>query len=338
MKYRALGATGLQVSELGFGCGAVGGLMVRGNRQEQLRTVARAIEGGITYFDTARIYGDGLSEANLGAVLQELHADVLVGTKVRLDAADMAHLEEATVASVEGSLRRLQRDCVDLIQLHNSVAAERDEGRGWVSVEDVARVGQVFEELVAQGKARHWGMNGLGETHAVHQALDTSGAQSIQSCYNLLNPTAGMAAPAGFPFQDYEGLIDRAAEMGVGVIAIRILAGGALSGLLQRHPVASPAVAPIATGQDYAADVQFARRFDFLVTEGYVESLVEAAIRFALSNPHLSTALVGISTYEQLEEALTYAKRGSLPQEALDRLPAVWASLQEERPSCFGGR
>ena len=72
MNYRMLGDTGLEVSALGFGCGAVGGLLVRGEYGEMVRTVARAIEEGVTYFDTAALYGNGVSEQNLGRVLREL--------------------------------------------------------------------------------------------------------------------------------------------------------------------------------------------------------------------------------------------------------------------------
>jgi aryl-alcohol dehydrogenase-like predicted oxidoreductase len=81
MEYRQFGRTGLEVSALGFGCGAVGGLLIKGDHKEMVRVVARAVELGITYFDTARSYGDGMSETNLGLVLEELKAPVLVGTK-----------------------------------------------------------------------------------------------------------------------------------------------------------------------------------------------------------------------------------------------------------------
>ena len=82
MEYRQLGRTGLRVSALGFGCGAVGGLLVRGDTAEMVRTVARAVELGVNYYDTAAIYGNGTSETNLGRVLAELRPEVLVGTKV----------------------------------------------------------------------------------------------------------------------------------------------------------------------------------------------------------------------------------------------------------------
>ena len=84
MEYRRLGRTGLQVSVLGYGAGAVGGLMVRGAPAEQEASVARALEAGITYFDTAPLYGNGESERNLGRVLKALRAEVVLGTKVRL--------------------------------------------------------------------------------------------------------------------------------------------------------------------------------------------------------------------------------------------------------------
>ncbi len=131
MEYRTLGQTGITVSALGFGCGAIGGLMTKGDAHEQRLAVAQAFEAGITYFDTAPSYGNGASETNLGRVLAELglHDKVKVGTKVRLAPDDLPRAMEAIDSSVEASLRRLGRDHVDLLQLHTPVAAVAD-GRG----------------------------------------------------------------------------------------------------------------------------------------------------------------------------------------------------------------
>ena len=85
MEYRTLGRNGPRVSVLGFGCGAIGGLLVKGERDDQRRTVARALEAGVTYFDTAKAYGNGRSEETIGPILRELKADVVLGTKFRLD-------------------------------------------------------------------------------------------------------------------------------------------------------------------------------------------------------------------------------------------------------------
>ncbi len=324
MKYRRLGRTGLEVSALGFGCGDVGGLLVKGDHRDMVQVVAHAIESGINYFDTARIYGDGKSETNLGLVLEELKAGVVVGTKVRLPAEEMHDVENAVIASVESSLKCLRLDRIDLIQLHNFVALERQPERSWVGVGDVRAAIRAFQKLRQQGKVRYWGINGLGETEAVHQVVAAGQADTVQCCFNMLNPTAGAHAPEGFPFQNYGQLIDRAAERQMGVLAIRVLAGGSLSGSTVRHPNAARTVQPIATGSTFAEDVALAQRFNFLVEEGYVSSLVEAAIRFVISKAEVSTTLVGISNMEQLEQAVTFANRGSLPTEAFDHLSKIW--------------
>jgi aryl-alcohol dehydrogenase-like predicted oxidoreductase len=333
MHYRTLGKTGLNVSELGFGCGAVGGLLVRGEYTEMVAAVERAIAAGINYFDTARMYGNGQSERNLGRILEEVNADVLVGSKVQLAADEMNHIEAAIVDAVDDSLRRLRRDVIDLMQLHNPIGNQRQPARGWVAVADVERVLATFASLQGQGKIRFFGINGLGDTAAVHQAVAVGQAQTIQICFNLLNPTAGMPTPPGFPFQDYRQLIDHAAAQQMGVIAIRVLAAGALSGSAQRHPVAAQSVAPIASGGDLAEDATRAHAFQPLIDAGYATSLVELAIRFAISKPEVSTTLVGISSLEQLQQAIAAVEQGPLSPAAFERLHQVWAERGPQHAS-----
>src|SRR4030095_37706 len=116
------GRTGMQLSVLGFGCGAVGGLMVRGDAADQERTIARAIAAGVNYFDTAVLYGDGESEKNLGRILQKLKpANVIVGNKVRVPPSAFGRIAEAIATSLEGSLTRLHLDSVDIFHLHNPI-------------------------------------------------------------------------------------------------------------------------------------------------------------------------------------------------------------------------
>src|SRR5262245_21542384 len=98
MERRRLGKTGLEVSVLSFGCGAVGGLMTRGDPADQERAVARALELGVNYFDSAALYGNGKSEENLGRVLAKLKSKVVVATKVRVMAGDRARAAEAIAA------------------------------------------------------------------------------------------------------------------------------------------------------------------------------------------------------------------------------------------------
>src|SRR5437016_9557412 len=122
MQMRNFGRTGMKVSALGFGCGAVGGIMVRGDPADQERLVARAIATGVNYFDTAVQYGDGESEKNLGRVLQKLKpANVTVGTKVRVPPNEFGRIDDAVRISLEGSLARLRLDRVDILHLHNPI-------------------------------------------------------------------------------------------------------------------------------------------------------------------------------------------------------------------------
>src|SRR4051812_42239916 len=120
MQVREFGRTGMRLSVLGFGCGAVGGLMVRGDAADQERTVARAIAAGVNYFDTAVLYGNGESEQNLGRILQKLKADdAVVGTKVRVPPGEA--IAQTVTASLEASLARLRRERVDVFHLHNQI-------------------------------------------------------------------------------------------------------------------------------------------------------------------------------------------------------------------------
>src|SRR5215471_11691357 len=114
MEMRIFGRSGMQLSLLGFGCGAVGGLMVRGTPDDQERAIARALEAGVNYFDTAAMYGNGESEKNLGRVLAKLKPNVVVGTKVRIPSADFGRIEAAVAASLDASLQRMGREQVDI--------------------------------------------------------------------------------------------------------------------------------------------------------------------------------------------------------------------------------
>ena len=161
--------------------------MIRGEPGDQVRAAARAMDLGINYFDTASSYGEGQSEQNLGRVLNELSApssaNIYVGTKVRLGPQDMADIKAGVIKSVEDSLSRMARPSVDLIQLHNRVAALRNPDRDLLSVEDV--LGQVvdgFQTLQAQGKVRFYGITGFGETEALLRVVDSGAIYSTQSC------------------------------------------------------------------------------------------------------------------------------------------------------------
>jgi aryl-alcohol dehydrogenase-like predicted oxidoreductase len=180
-----------------------------------------------------------------------------------------------------------------------------------------------FERLRQHGKIRFLGMTAVGDTAALNQVIDVRAFDSAQIVYNMLNPSAGEELPANYPAQDYGRMFDHTRAAGVGVVGIRVLAGGALSGSAARHPIAGPAPEPIGSAMSYDADVDRARRLMPLVKEGFAASLTEAATRFALSHPAMGTILVGMATPQQFEDALAAVQKGPLPQAALDRLSAL---------------
>src|SRR5215831_4848434 len=330
MEMRTFGRTGMKLSLLGFGCGAVGGLMVRGDPLDQERTIARAIGAGVNYFDTAVQYGNGESEKNLGRVLQTLKpANVAVGTKVRLRSGDFGDIANAVTKSLDGSLVRLQTDRVDIFHLHN-VITETGGGEALSVRQVLGEVVPAFERLRQQGKTRFLGLTAIGDTAALHQVIDARAFDSAQVVYNMLNPSAAAGLPANYPAQDYGRLFDHTRAAGVGVVGIRVLAGGALSGSSERHPIAGAPPEPIGSAMSYEADVARARRLIPLVKEGIVTSLTEAATRFALSHPAMGTILVGMATPQQFEASLAAAQKGSLPKAALERLSALRQAFSGE--------
>ncbi len=326
MEKRKLGRTGIEVSVLAFGCGAVGGLMTKGDARDQERAVARALELGITYLDTASIYGDGTSEVNLGRVLKSLKPKALIATKFRLQDRDYATIPASIAASLEASLKRLGQSSVDLFQLHNRIGART--GGDMMSSDDVlSQVVPALETLKRAGKIRHFGITALGETAALHSVVASGTFATAQICYNALQPSAGRPVPKGYPGQDYERLMTRAHERGMGSIGIRVLAGGALSGSETRHPLNMQVVEPIGSGETFAVDARRARSFEPMIREGFVASLPELAMRFSISDPALSCTLVGLANMEELEAAAQAIEKGPLPAAALMRLAELQAAF-----------
>src|SRR6478735_7514176 len=209
MQKRRLGRTGLEVSVLGYGAGAVGGLFTKGAAADQERAIARAVELGINYIDTAALYGNGESERNLGRVLKALKPEVVLGTKFRLKAADRARVADAIAQSLDESLTRLGLDHVDLFQLHNPLAAHDADDRMDVEIA-LNEVVPALQKLQKAGKTRFIGFSGVGEPAAILKAIDSRALDTVQVVYNALNPSAGASMPRGAPGLDYGRSLDRA--------------------------------------------------------------------------------------------------------------------------------
>jgi aryl-alcohol dehydrogenase-like predicted oxidoreductase len=330
MEYRDFGRTGLRTSLLGFGCGAVGGLMVRGSAADQDRAIGLALDAGINYFDTAVQYGNGVSETNLGRVLRtKSPKEAIVGTKVRIPSSRFGDIAGAASESLDASLQRLGMDHVEIFHLHNPITVAG--GGESLSVGQVLNeVVPAFQALQQAGKTRFIGITAVGDTPALHQVIDSGAFDSAQVSYNMLNPSAAVALPARYPAQDYGRLFDHTKQAGVGVVGIRVLAAGALSGTAERHPTASPPPAPIGSANEYGTDLERAARLMPLVQEGFASNLAEAAIRFVISQPAMGTILVGMATVEEFEGSLSAVLKGPLAAAAMERLNVLSAGFVGE--------
>ncbi len=326
MRYRMLGRTGLRVSEIGFGCGNVGGLMTRDGHDEQLHAVRHALSLGINYFDTARAYGEGKSETNLGRVLDEIGEEIVLSTKVRLESDALGDIASATVAHADQGLARLGRDSVDLMQLHTRLVNRREDGRFGMTPAEVLGPGGViegFKRLRDRRRVGFFGFTGLGDVEAIDALVDSGEFDSFQAYYNLLNPSAGRSVPDGFSALNYRRVIDRAAAQGMGVVVIRVLAAGVLSPTPESGGGTSRE--PLSAGSDYERDVARAHKLAFLADHG-LESLPQAAMRFALMKPEVGTVLVGFSNNAQIDEAVSCSGAGPLPEGAMAGLREIWDS------------
>jgi aryl-alcohol dehydrogenase-like predicted oxidoreductase len=329
METRIFGRSGMRLSILGFGCGAVGGLMVRGSPADQDRAIGLALDAGNNYFDTAVQYGNGISETNLGRVLgARKPAGVAVGTKVRIPAG--SPIAKTVADSLDASLQRLKMDHVDIFHLHNPITLAGG-GESLSAAQVKNEVVPAFEVLRKSGKTRYIGITAVGQTEALHQVIDAELIDSAQVSYNMLNASAATALPPNYPAQDYGRLFDHTKRAGVGVVGIRVLAAGALSGSADRHPTASPPPAPIGSAHSYEMDLERARRLLPLVTEGYATTLAEAATRFAIAHPAMGSILVGMATVDEFQASLAAVLKGPLPQPALDRLNALTVGFSGEQ-------
>lgn len=321
MQYRTLGRTGLRISEIGFGCGTGAGLMIDDVPEAQKHAVARALELGITYFDTAPIYGDKRSELHLGRTLKALGAKPVVATKIALELEDLDDIHGAVVASVEGSLERLQLDAVDVVYLHNRVgkqrAAKPDIGVGaLLTPDDILGKGGVVSGLQAlrkRGLVKHFGCCSFGgEMDEVAKVVDSDQFEAMLVHYSMLNQTAFVPAVANSTIHNYAGIAARAVARGMGIANLRILEAGLLANNSREKPGA-------ARDENEART----RTLDFLRNGD--TSLAPAAIRFGLANPGVSVVLVGISEVGHVETAAAAEALGPLPAESLTRIEAIRA-------------
>lgn len=320
MEHRRFGRTGLQVPAITFGGGWVGGVLIHRDAEEADAALDMAWEAGIDWIDTAAQYGDGVSETVIGRWLKGRALDQRPGisTKFRLD-PEAPDVKGQMLRSVEASLGRLGLDRVEVIILHNQIDADESPGRGSRSLSASAALAMAdtMETLREQGLCDHLGMTALGDPGPLHEVVGAGRFDVAQVYYNLLNPTA-WEGRAPWNSTNFEGLLQKCADQDMGVMNIRIFAGGHLATTV-RHG----REIPVTANSEDAAEERRARAI-WAALEDEDGTRAQAAIRFGLACPAISTVVVGLGELDHLREAIAGAEKGPLPSARLSAISEVW--------------
>ena len=323
MRYRRFGRTGLQVSEIAFGGGRTGGILIDADDDTRRKAVRRALDLGVNWFDTAAQYGQGKSEEALGWLLAEIDDKPYVSTKVMIDGNNRRDIAGQVARSLEASLKRLKRGSVDLLQLHNHIESEiGPDARGRaVTVEDVLGPGGAAEGMERardQGLVRFIGLSALGDAAATVTAIDSGRFDSAQVYYNLINPSAARAMPPAWHGFQSGGVVAACRRHDMAVLAIRIFAARYLATTV---PTGREGV--LTADTDPASEARMAAAVAAALGTAY-GSLAQTAVRFALSNQDVSTAVVGLARVDHIEEACAAAAMGPLPPTAFATLERLY--------------
>ena len=329
MKHRVFGRSGIKVSEIVFGAGAVGGILVHKDDATKREAIRRAIDGGINWIDTAAQYGNGKSEQSLGWLLPPESnmrgatpgSNPYVSTKFNLDVENLKDIPAQVEERLMASLARLKRSSVDLLQLHNRIGSK--PGGRVMTVEQILGqhgVAGGLERLREKGLIRHMGITALGEAAAVCEVIRSGRFDSAQVYYNLLNPSAGRSMPRAWTGQNLGGIIEACRDNNVAVMAIRIFAAGiiATDERTGRESV-------LTSGTSVAEEERKTKAVFDAIGSGH-GTRAQVALRFVLSNSNVSCAVIGSAELHHIDEALQAAKLGPLPPPVLARLDALYES------------
>lgn len=285
MEYSLLGKSDLRISRIAMGCMSLGD-----DQQLNKALLHRAIEGGINFFDTADLYDKGKNEERIGAILKEKRNEIILATKVgnqwREDGSgwDWNPSKKYILQSVDDSLRRLQTDHIDLYQLH-----------GGTLDDPIDETIEAFEILMQQGKIRWYGISSIRPS-VIREWVKHSNMVSVMMQYSLLDR------------RPEEESLDLLQKIGIGVLA----RGSVARGLLVNKG-AKPYLNYSAEEVKRAADAIHSVSSD-------ERQPAQTAIRFVLQHPAITSAVVGVRTMQQLEEALRVIKTKDLAEEERDIL------------------
>ncbi len=308
MEQRRFGNLG-DVSALTLGGGGTGQVWGPTSQEEAVATVKAAVEWGITFLDAAPTYGDGKAEDVIGEAFGgRLPDGVRVSTKCRLGNPPSGEVLERLRTSLSDSLARMRLQRVDFFFLHNMIVANEDQGRyeGTPRALFVESVIPAFEKLKEEGLIGAWGITGIGVPDAILETIEGNPPpQAIQVITNLLDSPGALKRFEG-PAKPRE-IAAAAHRRGVGVMGIRAVQAGALTGEFDRQlPEDHPDMA------DYRRAAAFRD-----LSRDLGESPAALAHRYALSMDGVATVVLGVKNRAELEECVEAEAKGRLAPEVM---------------------
>lgn len=320
MKYRKLGATSIEVSEIGFGTWGLGGTSYGPvDDNESVRALQRAFDLGITFYDTADLYGNGHSETILGKALGAKRKQIIIGTKGGTLPHSGFHMPQDFSpqyirGALEASLKRLGTDYIDLYQLH-SPKLEEIQGQ---------ELRATLEELKAAGKILEYGISVRAPKDGV-AAIQAMNFRTVQANFNLIDQRAIEC-----------GLLSLAQEKGIGVIARTPLCFGFLTGNLKETTSFAEGdhrkLWPKAQLKRWADAVALFEK----LYQSKGNTPAQLALRFCLSAPGISTVIPGMMNVKEVEENASASDLPSLDAEELAAVKEIYAAHEFYDPSAKG--
>lgn len=319
MQQRTLGPLG-PTSILTLGGGGLGQLWGETTRDECVATVREAVDGGIDLLDMAPRYGDGEAEEVVGAAFgRQMPSHVRVTTKCFVGNMATPEIEAHIRSLLEASLKRLRVDAVDVFFLHSNISPDGDPMNN--SPDAPTRltphaafaefVRPTFEALVKEGKAKNWGITGIGHPDTILQVLGETPKPAIVQC--IANPldSAGSLTFTPGPRKPRE-IMAKAKANGVGVMGIRAVQAGALTDKIDRTLPA-----------DHAEVVDYCKAAVYrALAKELGMSAADLGHRYALSMPNVDTVVLGIKNREELRQCLAAAEAGPLSADVMARVDA----------------
>ena len=316
MKISRFGRTEFKISQLTFGGGWVGGILIDPDKEIMFKALSLASEKGINWIDTAESYSEGKSEKNIGELLSSFSNDTFqISTKARLDPYSSEGIISQIDRKIDASLGRLQRNFVELYQLHNRIQNVSDKNN--FSVKDILKKGGVadaMEKFKSDGRIKSIGITALGDIDAINEVVLSDCFDVAQIYYNLLNPSASFSSPGKWNDHNFSNLIKNCESKDMGLMNIRIYAAGYLA-TDKRHG----REIPITFGIN---ETELNKRVEKinLIMRDIQGTKSQKALRYGLSNDDMSTIVIGLAEISHLEEALEGYELGSLDEEILRKI------------------